>query len=133
MKNVLLSLILLTMLSFSLSPGLIAAQGLEEAIKANLEPIENVYDPVSDVRPGTLQEIIATLVRQVLAFLGVLFIVLILYGGFTWMTAAGAEDRVAKAKKIISASIIGLAIVLVSYGIAYFITVQLLEATGANY
>lgn len=133
MRNILLSLILLTMLTVSLSPALVAAQDIEDAIKANLEPIENVYDPISDVRPGTLQEIIATLTRQVLAFLGVLFIGLILYGGFTWMTAAGAEDRVAKAKKIISASIIGLAIVLVSYGIAYFITVQLLEATGANY
>lgn len=132
MKNILLSLILLTMLSVSFSPGLVAAQGLEEAIKANLEPIENVYDPISDVRPGTLQEIIATLIRQVLAFLGVLFISLILYGGFIWMTSAGAEDQISKAKRIISASIIGLAIVLVSYGIAYFVTAQLLDATGSN-
>ena len=132
MKNILLSLILLTTLTISLSPALVAAQDIEDAIKANLEPIENVYAPISDVRPDTLQEIIATLVRQVLAFLGVLFIVLILYGGFTWMTAAGAEDRVARAKKIISASIIGLAIVLVSYGIAYFVTAQLLDATGSN-
>ena len=132
MKNILLSLILLTMLTVWLSPGLVAAQGLEEAIKANLEPTENVYDPISDVRPGTLQEIIATLIRQVLTFLGVLFISLILYGGFIWMTSAGAEDQISKAKRIISASIIGLAIVLVSYGIAYFVTAQLLDATGSN-
>ena len=132
MKNILLSLILLTMLTVWLSPGLVAAQGLEEAIKANLETTENVYDPISEVRPGTFQEIIATLIRQVLAFLGVLFISLILYGGFIWMTSAGAEDQISKAKRIISASIIGLAIVLVSYGIAYFVTAQLLDATGSN-
>jgi len=135
MKKTLLSLILLIVLTILVAPVLTLAQGVdvEDAIKANLEPIENVYDPVSDVRPDTFQIIIAKLVRQVLGFLGVIFIVLMLYGGFTWMTAAGAQDRVDRAKKIISAAIIGVALVLVAYAVAYFITTQLLEATGANY
>lgn len=142
MKNILLSLILLTLISIALSPALVTAinvtsvpqsDDLEDAIRDNLLPIKNVYDPINSVTPSTLQEIIAKFIRQLLAFLGVLFIALILYGGVTWMTSAGAEDKITKAKKIILASIVGLVIVLAAYAIAYFVTTQILVATGTGF
>jgi len=45
------------------------------------------------------------------------------------MTAAGNEDQVGEAKKIIVAGIIGLVIILASWGIASFVLNSLLEAT----
>jgi len=130
MKKSALILVLISLMSVALMPSLVLAQDLEDAIKANLEPIEDVYDPIDDVRPGTLQEILAKLIRRALIFLGVLMILLIVYGGFTWMTAAGNDENITKAKKIITAAIIGLAIILTAYAITVFVFDVLLEATG---
>jgi hypothetical protein len=46
------------------------------------------------------------------------------------MTAAGNEDRVEKAKKLIVAGIIGLAIILSAYAIARFVVNSLVSATA---
>jgi len=69
--------------------------------------------------------IIGVIIGVILSLLGVIFLVLIIYGGFLWMTAAGNEDRVAKAKKIIQNSIVGLIIVIAAYAITVFIGTQL--------
>jgi len=81
----------------------------------------------ADIREGVM-----SIVRLLLGFLGIIAIVIILYGGFTWMTAAGNEEKVGKAKQIITAGIIGLVIIFIAYALAAFVINQLIEATGAN-
>jgi len=46
---------------------------------------------------------------------GVLFFVMVVYAGFLWMTAAGNEERITKAKNIFSGALIGLIIVMTAY------------------
>ncbi|MFH1173454.1 MAG: hypothetical protein V1692_02905 [bacterium] len=75
--------------------------------------------------------IVSRIINVVLGFLGIIAVVIILYGGFVWMTAAGNEEKVGTARKIIIAGIIGLAIVLAAWGIAKFVLQQLGNATGA--
>ena len=41
-----------------------------------------------------------------------LFLILMIYGGWLWMSARGNEDQVGKAKKIILGAVIGLAIII---------------------
>jgi hypothetical protein len=77
-----------------------------------------------------LQDIIVSIINIALSFLGIIAVVVILIGGFTWMTAGGNEDRVDTAKKMIFAGIIGLAIVLSAYAIAQFAISSLVDATG---
>ena len=60
-------------------------------------------------------------VKYLMTFLGIIAVVVILLGGFKWMTAAGNEDKVAEAKKLIIAGIIGLIIVLCAYAIVNFV------------
>src|SRR6056297_239750 len=67
------------------------------------------------------RQTVANIINVILGFLGILAVILILVGGFKWMTAAGNEDKVAEAKKIIVAGIIGLVIVLAAWGIASFV------------
>src|SRR3989344_8452589 len=50
---------------------------------------------------------IMNVVRVALGFLGVLAILLILYGGFVWMTAGGNAERVDTAKRILVNAVIG--------------------------
>ncbi len=75
------------------------------------------------------RDIAASIINIMLGFLGILAVIIILIGGFKWMTAAGNEDQVGEAKKIIVAGIIGLVIILASWGIASFVLNSLLEAT----
>ena len=70
------------------------------------------------------QEAIGQIIGIILSFLGIIFFVLVIYGGFLWMTAAGSEEQVGKAKKIIVYAAIGIIIILSAYVITNFITTE---------
>jgi hypothetical protein len=80
--------------------------------------------------PQSLPAIIGALIGTFLSLIGVIFLCLIIYGGFLWMTAAGNESKVLKAKKLLTESVIGLIIILASYAITRFVFDALLSATG---
>ncbi len=61
------------------------------------------------------------IINLALGFLGTISLVLMLYAGFIWFKARDNEEEVKKAKDIIAGSITGLAITMMSYGLAYLI------------
>ena len=65
--------------------------------------------------------LIISIINVALTFLGLIFIILILYGGFTYMTAAGDSKRTEKAIGILRDSVIGVAIIFISYGIVNYV------------
>ena len=75
------------------------------------------------------REIIASIINTVLGFLGIIAVIIILMGGFKWMTAMGNDDQVGEARTLIANGIIGLVIVLSAFGIASFVVSQLVDAT----
>ncbi len=70
---------------------------------------------------GDLTPLFIAIIQTGLGLLGTLFLILIMYGGFLWMTDRGNEEQVLKARKIITGAIIGLIIVLSSYAITFFV------------
>ncbi|MEK7459108.1 MAG: Ig-like domain-containing protein, partial [Patescibacteria group bacterium] len=76
--------------------------------------------------------IVARIIRTGLGFLGVIAVLLVLYGGFVWMTAGGNAEKVETAKKILIRAGIGLAIILLSFAVASFILAALLGATSPD-
>lgn len=80
--------------------------------------------------------IASRVINVVLGVLGTIATVLIFYAGFLWMTAAGNDDDIAKAKSIMSAAVIGLVIILASYSISNFFVksaYKAVQGTGAPY
>lgn len=67
-------------------------------------------------------EVSATVIKAALALVGVIFLILMVYGGFTWMLARGNEELVNKARDTVKAAAIGLVIIVAAYSIANFIT-----------
>jgi cbb3-type cytochrome oxidase subunit 3 len=67
--------------------------------------------------PGNLAGGIGTIISAILSFLGVIFLLLIIYGGYLWMTAAGNKEQTGKAQKIMTSAIVGLIIVVAAYAI----------------
>lgn len=103
---------------FNIMPVLALETGLDYGTATGLG--------TKDVREGTMN-IISVLV----GFLGILAIVIILWGGFKWLTSGGNDEKIAEAKKIIIAGLIGLIIIFASFSIATFVIKSLITATGA--
>ena len=88
------------------------------------------YGTLTGLGTRDVRETIAAIINVALSLLGIVAVVIILIGGFTWMTAGGNEEKTEKARKMIFAGIIGLAIILSAYAIARFVIDSLLSATG---
>lgn len=73
---------------------------------------------------------VAKIIRIGFGLLGTIAVILVIYAGFLWMTAAGNQDKIQRAKDILKAAVIGLVIMLSAFAITSFIISQLLEATN---
>ncbi|MFC1598257.1 Mbov_0395 family pilin-like conjugal transfer protein [Patescibacteria group bacterium] len=76
------------------------------------------------------RETAATIVGAFLGILAVIALVLIISAGFNWMTAAGNEEKIEKAKKTLFSAVIGLIIIMAAYGVSLFVFGILEGATG---
>lgn len=69
----------------------------------------------------SVESMIGLIITTVLTFVGVVFLILAIYGGYLWMMARGNDEQVEKAKKTITNAIIGLVVVLAAYAISWYI------------
>lgn len=114
------SLVLFAVLGLScLMPIAVSAASTINAIEGNLKAAAETGAGFSSPIDPRVQASIY--IRYALQVVGIIFVCLMIYAGFLWMTAGGNEDNVDKAKKLIMAAVIGLAIVLASYSITYFV------------
>jgi len=70
---------------------------------------------------GGVGEIAELVIEGFLGLLGVIFIILMITAGYNWMSAAGDEKKVTKAKDTIWRAIIGLIIIVSAFAITYFV------------
>lgn len=64
-----------------------------------------------------LPALVGKIIGTGLSFLGVIFLIIMIYGGFLWMLDRGNNDQAKKAKDLIEAAIIGLIIVMSAYAL----------------
>lgn len=91
---------------------------------------DDIQSGMGDVGARDPRDIAASIIRIMMGFLGLIAVVIILIGGFKWMTAGGNDEKATQARKLIMAGVIGLVIILAAFGIATFVINQLLDATG---
>ena len=70
-----------------------------------------------EIEKSDLPAIIGKIVGAGLALLGVIFFVILVYAGISWMMAMGKEEKINEAKDMIVAAILGLIVVLAAYAI----------------
>lgn len=68
---------------------------------------------------------IVKIINYLLTFIGVIFIIIIIYGGFLWITGSANEEQIKKAKKLIKEAILGLVIIILARVIYLFILERL--------
>ncbi len=76
--------------------------------------------------------VIGSIVTALLGVLGVVFLALLIYGGFLYMTDLGDEKQAATAKKLITNATIGLVIVAVSFAVTKFVLDSIGGAAGVS-
>lgn len=88
------------------------------------------YDAGTD--KTTFSGNIGFLIQAVLSMLGVVFLILMVYAGYLWMTARGEEEQVSKAHEIIIAAVIGMIVVVAAYSITTFVVPKILNKTTGS-
>jgi hypothetical protein len=117
-KTIVIGLIIITTI---LQPSVLLAQG--PAGDFGLQGTASAAGlPVSTTSPIIT---VGRIINYLLGFLGVIFLGLIIYAGFLWMTASGNTEQVTKAKKLMGNAVVGLLIVLASFAISRLVFSQL--------
>lgn len=73
----------------------------------------------------TLPVIIGNAIEVFLGILGIVFVVLVVYAGFLYLTSQGEEGNVKKAKKLLGQAIVGLIITVSAYAISSYVIAAL--------
>lgn len=91
-----------------------------------------VFASTAGLSSGDLPTTIASLIRVGLGLLGIVAVVIILIGGFKYMTSGGNDEKVKSARKVMTTGIIGLVIILSAFAIAQFVLSSIVTATSTT-
>ncbi len=91
------------------------------------------YGNLSNTGLGTTDPVVVAsqLINVFLRVLGAITVILMLYGGWIWIWARGNQEEITRAKDIIRGSIIGLLVILSSFGVMQFVFYYLTKITNA--
>ncbi|MDO9399504.1 MAG: hypothetical protein Q7T79_02360 [bacterium] len=121
------SLLVLFLLTGCLLIGKISYAGvLTDSSRTEIKSQVNAFNAAAGFSDTIrVVDVVSIIIQAILGLLGIIFLILLLYSGFNWMTAAGDEEKVTKAKETITRAIIGLIIIVSSYLITIFVFANL--------
>jgi len=123
------------LISFAIIALLVAPVFVAPALaQSDADPFgtENVQTGLGDTLGSANKdprEVVGKFIKFALGFLGLIAVGIILIGGFKWMTSGGNEEKTGEAKKLLGAGVIGLIIILVSWGIATWLITNISAQT----
>lgn len=97
----------------------------QEDTMVGVDKISGVFGEVDD--PTDPRDTFIQIVKIVLSFLALVFTLVIMWGGYTWMTSEGNQEKVGVAKKWLTRGIIGIVVILFALLIVTFIFSQTKE------
>jgi len=120
-------------LFFIINPVVISAQTFKDFFPylktAGEQATYNVQKQGSD---SYVNNLLGNIIAIVIGLIGSLFLILILYSGWQWLTASGEEEKINTAKKHIKNGVIGLGLCLLAFVIASFVNNFLEQRFLAN-
>ncbi|MDD2681108.1 MAG: pilin [Patescibacteria group bacterium] len=99
----------------------LAQQDPSYGLDTSANSVDAFKAQVATPDPNFLSTKVGNVIGIVLSFVGVVFLILMIFAGLTWMTAAGNQEKVTKAKDLMINAIIGLVIVMAAYAITAFV------------
>ena len=113
-----------------LALGAVASVALTAApVAVHAAPIDSVRDGVTAVgggnEPKSLELRIQDIINVVLFLLGAVAVIMIIVGGFKYVTSNGDSGAVSSAKNTIMFAVIGLVVAILAYAIVNFVITSL--------
>lgn len=118
---------LLFFFSLLITPSVFAYKTIDASTNFLGDTVKPTGLSTADIQTST-----GKFIQSALLLVGTVFLGLMIYGGFTWMTARGAEDKITKGKETIVAAAIGIGIILGAYAATTFITENLINRTAGG-
>lgn len=106
-----------------LSPSVtVFAQANVQLDQANvqLDQVKSV-SLTNPIGTSDVPTLIGKIISAVLGVIGSLALLMVIYGGFTWMLAAGSSEKIKKGRDIIVWAMIGIVIIFTSYALVTFV------------
>lgn len=79
-----------------------------------------------------LMSVVANVIGTALSLIGVIFMILFIYGGFMWMTAGGDSGKTKKAKELMTNAVVGVVLIFSAYFITNFVINELVSSTTSQ-
>jgi hypothetical protein len=114
-------IIFFTLFIFIFLPTLVKAAepvgGTGDGGSPSEKPVEITNPLATDGKNPSPQVLIGRVINATMGLVGSLALAMFIYGGFTWMLAAGNDQRVQKGKDILIWATIGLIVIFSSYAL----------------
>jgi heme/copper-type cytochrome/quinol oxidase subunit 2 len=81
---------------------------------------------------ASLQMTVIGVINIILSVVGIVFVALLVFGGFKYFNSQGQEEKAKEGMSVITAAIIGLVIILLSYSITSFVEKKTKQAVFSN-
>ncbi len=114
MRKKLILLILPMLFTFLVAFPVIAAS-------TNNTSVVSLNNPLAAAGVTTPQQLIGKVISAILGVIGSVALLMFVYGGFVWMTAAGNEKKVSQGRDVLMWAAIGLVIIFISYAAVKFL------------
>ncbi|HBK33501.1 TPA: hypothetical protein DEP34_04390 [Candidatus Uhrbacteria bacterium] len=99
-----------------LLPGAVYAQ-----ISASGDTLADIQGQLTDTGGVSLPVLIGNIIQVVLSVLGIVFLILIIFAGFKWLTAQGDTKKTGDATKMLTQAVIGIIIIIGAFALADFV------------
>jgi TRAP-type C4-dicarboxylate transport system permease small subunit len=88
---------------------------------AQTSQVEQGIKDIGGSNATPLPTVIKTIVNVLLYFIGILSVIMVIYGGFRYVTSAGDTSAVASAKNTILYAVVGIVVAVTAYAIVNFV------------
>ncbi|MEW6609876.1 MAG: pilin [bacterium] len=85
------------------------------------ENCNGLCDPLNLPEEKPIAVLAGKVINVILGIVGSLALIMFIYGGITWMTAGGNEQRVKTGRNILVWTVLGLVVIFSSYAILKFV------------
>ena len=124
MKKIIISLLFFSLFLF---PVFYQAQaknptegiGIDKVTSTTNISTNTFTNPIKGVK--NVNQLIGKVINAIMGVVGSLALLMFVFGGLTWMTSGGSQEKVKKGKDILVWSAIGLVIIFSAYGITNLI------------
>jgi len=118
MKKIIFSLILI---SFLVMPAVALALTKEEACGSITDPVlkadcEARWDAATFHSKEDITDLVITITNWFAAIVFAIAVIMIIYGGVLYITAAGSEDKAKTARRLLTYACIGIAVAILAFG-----------------